>query len=477
MQVISDEQIPNRDADGLLRFFSLCQERARQDGECVYASISLRVKHIDPLAVLQSIDEPDAMHAYAECLQQDYAVAAAEAVTSQSCQGDARFSQLRAFSDRVLSRCLAIGDLDAPFSGPHLFCSVPFAADEADTQIFLPRWQVGVRGGEYTAVANASVGADTDLEQLTQKILAAHGKFSRFDYRADSIGVPSATGSSTHMATRMRLGEPIDAGRDYRQIVREGLKDIADGLYEKIVLARAVDLPLEGELSPLDWLSRLREAYPNCHALSFKSGFNGSFIAATPEKLLSVHDRQLRTEAIAGSAPRGEQAREDARLASALLASEKNLREHAAVVDSIRERLNEAGLEVCVASQPRLLKLANVQHLWTPITATLPETTHLLSIAERLHPTPAVGGRPRQAVSARIRELEGFPRDGFAGLVGWLDHRGDGELLVGLRSAQVTPNQLRLYAGAGIVAGSDPDAELAETDLKLQALRKTLQLT
>jgi menaquinone-specific isochorismate synthase len=157
-------------------------------------------------------------------------------------------------------------------------------------------------------------------------------------------------------------------------------------------------------------------------------------------------------------------------LAAALRHSEKDRREHRLVLDSIVRRLAPLGLNLEYFEPPGLLRLANVQHLHTPLRAALSEGVRLLDAVARLHPTPAVGGSPRDAAVARIRELEGFPRGLYAGALGWVNARGGGEFFVGLRSALVHGAAARVFAGAGIVAGSTPDKEFAETELKFKAL-------
>jgi menaquinone-specific isochorismate synthase len=178
----------------------------------------------------------------------------------------------------------------------------------------------------------------------------------------------------------------------------------------------------------------------------------------------------LETEALAGSIRRGGSASEDAALGSALLHSEKDLREQREVLDDILTRLAPLGLKPEYPPQPHLRRLANVQHLHTPIRATLPENIQLLDVLAAMHPTPAVGGSPRDAAVRRIRELEGFPRGLYAGALGWINARGGGEFFVGIRSALVEGARARVYAGAGIVAGSTPEKEFAETELKFKAM-------
>ena len=180
--------------------------------------------------------------------------------------------------------------------------------------------------------------------------------------------------------------------------------------------------------------------------------------------------KELETEALAGSIRRGATASEDAALAAALLRSEKDQREHRQVVDDIVARLRPLGLEPRPAGSAQVRRLANVQHLHTAVTARVPATVQLLDILGAMHPTPAVGGSPREASVARIRELEGFPRGLYAGALGWLNPRGGGEFFVGIRSALIEGPRAKVFAGAGIVAGSTPEKEFAETELKFKAM-------
>ena len=217
-------------------------------------------------------------------------------------------------------------------------------------------------------------------------------------------------------------------------------------------------------------LNHLRQRYPGCYAFSVANGRGQSFIGASPERLVRVAGGRMHTEALAGSAPRGLSASEDATLARGLFNSEKDQREHRLVLEAIARRVADLGIKLEHAAQPRLLALANVQHLHTPVSADLPTGVHILDLLARLHPTPAVGGVPREAALHAIPQLESFARGLYAGPIGWVDHRGGGEFFVGLRSALIDGHTATAYAGAGIVAGSTPENEMAETELKFRAL-------
>jgi menaquinone-specific isochorismate synthase len=469
---VPEQRFPRQDPAALAGFLDFCREEARRDGRPRFGSISLEVRHIDPLAVLQSIYEPRELHFYLEKPAAGEAVAGADALESATFSGPGRFAGVRQWADEVLSRVIAIGDLTAPCGGPRFFAGFAFA-DEADSgaafapaTVFLPRWQVAASEGRYVAVANVLVKPDADPAALAARVLAAHAKFSAFPYTAASELPASSSAFS--------VTEAGGAGW-FEAAVTEALARIREGVYRKIVLARAFDLLRETPFQPLETLHRLRSHFPACYGFSLANGRGQSFIGATPERLVRVSGRALQTEALAGSAPRGRTAPEDARLSRALLGHDKDLREHRVVVESIVRRLRGLGLEPAVGESPRLLSLSNVQHLWSPVSATLPPEMHLLEVVAALHPTPAVGGQPREAARADIARLEKFDRGMYAGAVGWFDHAGDGEFVVAIRSALMDGARARLYAGAGIVEGSDPAEEKAETDLKLKALLDTLR--
>jgi menaquinone-specific isochorismate synthase len=184
----------------------------------------------------------------------------------------------------------------------------------------------------------------------------------------------------------------------------------------------------------------------------------------------------LKTEALAGSAPRGATASEDAAFAAALQGEEKEQREHRQVLDFLARELAALGLKPEFSDRPGVRRFANVQHLHTPVLAALPAGIRLLDVLARLHPTPAVGGVPRDRALALIRDLETVPRGLYAGAIGWIDAVGHGEFFVGLRSALIDGPRARLYAGAGIVAGSSPEKELIETEMKFQVMEEALKV-
>lgn len=472
MEIVPSDRFPRHDFEGLLAFLGYCRDCALARRQTVIASITLEVPHIDPLAVLESIYEPREWHFYIEQTSAGRALAGAEAVALQTFTGPGRFIQSGRWIDEQLSRVIAVGDMHLNDAGPRFFSAstfadrVPAESPFAPSTVFLPRWQVVRSETTSLAVANVAVSGDVPLKQLAQRVFAAHQKFGMFAYRQ----VPTATSGP------FKVGE-VGRTDDFEEAVATALGRIAEGRYQKIVLARALDIEATQVFQPLQTLNQLRQQFPNCHAFSVANGQGQSFIGVTPERLFAKRGDRIISEALAGSAPRGATAAEDAQLARALVESEKDRREHEAVIDAIRRRLAALGVTVEATARPRILPLANVQHLLTPMEGQLPGGCSLFAIETELHPTPAVGGTPRDVAIADIAELEHFDRGLYAGSLGWLDCHGDGERVVAIRSALMDGARARIYAGAGIVAGSNPEREKNETTLKLKAMLNALTRT
>jgi menaquinone-specific isochorismate synthase len=471
MTILPIDPASNDRPEALCAFLAQCQDSARKKGHAQLASISMRADPLDPLAVLESIFEPRERHFYVEKPSERYAVAGAEAVLEFTAHGASRFSSLQSFIDETLANTIAVGCVEADYGGPLFFTALGFSNEGeageafAPAQVFVPRWQVGCREGRTVVTANVLVAQESPIKALAERVWHARTKFASFDYAEPLF--------ETAVRQGYQVSEFGGAGH-YQKAVGEALALIASGSFDKIVLARAQDLCGSQPFHPLRSLNGLRERFAECYAFSVANGAGQSFIGASPERLLRVQKGRLSTEALAGSIRRGASASEDAVLGAALLRQEKDLREHRTVLESIKRRLAPLGIQAEHPEHPVLRKLANVQHLHIPIEAPMPPGVRLLDVLERLHPTPAVGGSPREKALAEIRRLEGFPRGLYAGALGWLNAAGDGEFFVGLRSALIDGALTRLYAGAGIVAGSDPEKEYAETELKFRAMREAL---
>jgi len=267
--------------------------------------------------------------------------------------------------------------------------------------------------------------------------------------------------------------------------IRKAIRDIEEGAFAKVVLARSLSVDHDDQLDVVAFLGRLRLLYPTCTLIAVGRAHD-TFLAATPETLVRVEGRSVDTAALAGSAPRGRQPEEDRALAEGLLASQKENAEHAHVVAAIRGVLAPRCDSFEIPDAPCLRPLFGIQHLETRMRGRLrvdvdgKNAVDVLELVEALHPTPAVGGVPSDSARAWLRRFEGLERGWYAAPIGWLDIEGGGDFRVALRSALIR-NELGpigesgasrafLFAGAGIVGGSEPASELAETRTKLRAL-------
>jgi isochorismate synthase len=252
---------------------------------------------------------------------------------------------------------------------------------------------------------------------------------------------------------------------DFEGRVERAVETIAAGHLSKVVMARAVEVVGERAFNWTEVLARLREQNPRCATFLFRAPDGSAFLGATPETLCRLEGQELETEALAGSAPLTQ--------AGELGARDKESREHKAVVHYILEALRPLAERVFAGEEPELLKLKHLVHLRTGIRARLREGVGPAELVATLHPTPAVGGTPRQQALRFLTEQEGLDRGWYAGPVGWVGP-GRAHFMVGLRSARVKQERARLYVGAGIVAGSDPQAEWQETEMKSLGMIRAL---
>lgn len=261
--------------------------------------------------------------------------------------------------------------------------------------------------------------------------------------------------------------QPLHA---YRELVVRALESIRAGDLEKVVIARSCTVVASRPFDALRILRNLRSLHPSCTLFAVARG-PVTFLGATPERLVRLEDERVRADAVAGSAPRGRSLPEDRRISRDLIESKKNQEEHAVVVRCIRDALERRCREISAPEAPRLLQTDGIQHLHTPIEGRLRDRrdTTVLDLVADLHPTPAVGGAPREAALDWLRRYEALDRGWYAGPLGWLTPDGEGEFTVALRSLLLRESRATLFAGAGIVSGSDPESELVETRLKLRS--------
>ncbi|MBP2250916.1 menaquinone-specific isochorismate synthase [Halarchaeum solikamskense] len=317
----------------------------------------------------------------------------------------------------------------------------------------LPHVQVVTGAGETWLTVNAH-GENASESAVERTLRDVTERFAPDERAAASPPGVVATERTTSRA-------------EWREQVRAATGRIRSGELEKVVLAQALDVTLGGAFSLPDAMARLGDTYPSCFRFALRPTDGAAFFGASPERLVTRDGDALRTGALAATVGRGGTPDEDQQLAADLRSSSKYRHEHEVVAERIRDQLDDVATAV-ETGERRVRKLETVQHLFTPITAS--SDAHVLTLVEALHPTPAVGGLPPDAALRVIRETETFDRGWYAAPVGWFDRSGDGTFAVALRSALADETRVRPFAGAGIVADSDPDTEWDEVQLKYRPI-------
>ncbi|MEA5418941.1 isochorismate synthase [Spirulina sp. CCNP1310] len=473
MAVLPYRFSPAYDARELQSLFRVASVQAQQRHCPQILSLTLPLlPGVDPLHLLHHNPLRGEPAVYWENPSRGEAIAAIGQVEGVGLSGGDRFCQARQWLQTFEQHLIQGGDLDLPFSGVHTFAAFTFTPHRAPlgyapAMLCVPQIQVARCGEQGVWVYNARIEPTTTLtgflSQLAQGEALIQNLLQGVDFCPETMARPGHGGTITQ----------TQHFPQFKQAVAWALEAIAAGKLSKIVMAHAVDLVSSQPFAVVTALAALRRHHPDCYTFAFTNAQGHSFIGASPERLIRIQGGMLQTDALAGSAPRGETPELDAHLARQLLTSDKERREHQAVSDYITQRLVALGLDP-VRSPLQLRQLRQIQHLWTPITAPVPPSLHPLDIVAQLHPTPAVAGVPMAVACDHIQRYEGGDRGLYAAPIGWLNAQGGSEFIVGIRSALIRGQQARLYGGAGIVAGSDPERELGEIQLKLQTMLKAL---
>ncbi|MSX02444.1 MAG: isochorismate synthase [Actinobacteria bacterium] len=458
------------DRERLLAHVESAVKRVRRGRETeVLASITVALAPgTDPTAVVAaSRGATEPWFAFEQPERDGAALAGLGAAKSFESSGGERFAAL-AKEWSVLSRSAFSDAVDGPQgSGPVVVggfafaddgCRAPHWKDFAPASLQLPELSICRQGDDVRMTLSAVVGADDDSEAVVERLAL----------RADGL---------VHRPLPLLDPDPAEHNRvvgtmppeHYEAAVAGAVKRIAAGELEKIVLAREVQVHSATRFQADAVFGVLRDAFAGCHVFAVGRG-EQTFIAASPELLVRCEGTRAATLALAGSTRRSADPAVDDHLGEQLLRSSKDRAEQEIVARRIVQTLQPLSVWVTAAEEPVVAKMANIQHLATPIRAQLREPVNAIELAGLLHPTPAVGGEPHSVAAPLIPALEGLDRGWYAGPVGWADLNGDGEFCVALRCALLGGSVARCYAGVGVVEGSDPAAELAETEVKLAAL-------
>lgn len=394
-----------------------------------------------------------------------------ESVEEIALRGEGRFAELRRRSAEIFARLSAVAHPAAKAEPARFFGGFAFAVGAADGAVwgelgdghfFLPRFTYSRPAADADATLSLRVhAAEVEGEAARERWL---GRLA-----ALYAGLAADPGSAPR--PRHQLPPPAClADADFTARIEEIRAAIASGAFEKIVAARQATYPLGGPTPASAVLRRLSQGLKASTRFAFRQE-GRTFLGATPERLVRKTGLLVETEALAGSIDA--KAAHAKAAAEALLDSDKDRREHQLVVDDIVSHLEPLCSRLEVSARPTVRELRDVLHLLTPIKGRLEQPRHVLELVEELHPTPAVGGVPTAAAVEWITRHEA-PRGWYAGPVGYFDAAGDGDFAVALRSCLLHGDEALLFAGAGIVADSDPALELLETELKRQALLAAL---
>jgi salicylate biosynthesis isochorismate synthase/menaquinone-specific isochorismate synthase len=399
------------------------------------------------------------------------AIAALGSVVALEARGRRRFDEL-AGRWRALAREAICDPPDGPRGAGVIACGgFAFAPDGgasphwsafAPASLHVPEAALARRGDELQLTVAALACADDTPDELLARVERRLGELRS---RPLPLLDPDPVGRYTVAAST--------PPEHYEGAVARAVERIRAGDLEKIVLAREVQVHAPTAYDVAAVFGVLREGFPSCFCFCAGRG-DDAFVAATPELLIRREGMRASTLALAGSTRRSADPSVDDHLGEQLLRSDKDRREQAIVVRRIERALRPHAVWVTAAPEPVIARMANIQHLASPIRAQLRKPIGAIDLAGLLHPTPAVGGEPFDVAEPLIPTLEGMDRGWYAGPVGWTDTNEDGELCVALRCALLTGRVARCYAGVGVVRDSDPAAELAETDVKLGALLPVL---
>jgi isochorismate synthase len=452
--------------ESLLSGLSEALERAAGRGRRTRVSVTRRLEGVDPCAtVFASRLASDRWFCWEES-DRNFALAALGVAHEATSRGPSRFRDVareclggETIVDEPRGLPAGAGGVwvggfafDPEGGGSSAWSSLPPASRA------LPELSL-CRGGEETFITvNAVIRPGDDLSEKTRQLAA----------RLSGLRSGSLPLLDPHPTSRIEISS-VRPPDEFERMIAAATERIRAGEMSKIVLAREVLVSAGAAHDSAAVFGAMREQFPSCFCFCCGTP-EAAFIGASPELLLRRSGASVSTVALAGSTRRSSDPAVDDHLGEQLLRSDKNRREHAIVAERIARSLRQHAVWVETEADPEIVKVANIQHLATPIVAQLAEPRSAVELAGMLHPTPAVGGEPWPGTAAAIAELEQMDRGWYAGPVGWMDATEDGEFCVALRSALLRDREAHLYAGVGVVAGSDPAAELAETEIKLGAL-------
>ena len=473
-EIIPTDYIETLDNSAFTSFLhSIAREKNGKKSK--FVSVTLPIAGIDPLAALELY--PDSSEKfYWDHPENSISISAAGNMAELKATGSSRFSEISEKSAEIKKKIAAYTAISHSMAGPLFLGGYSFTDHNIGklwnrfgaSRFVLPEWML-IRSGNLHLLTLIFEREGREVHELYQEIIE---KITHFIRLAGDLS-PGENETVQHDDILCTLQQPEDKQRWLNNV--EKARDlIIQKKFEKIVIARSIEVESRHRLQPTLMSHKLRQQFPGCYNFLIQVDEDTSFIGATPERLASFKNGMLLTEGLAGSISRGKSALEDAALANSLMKSDKDRSEHQYVVHAIDSSLQPFSYRVEHPKQPRVKKLQNVQHLFTPISASIKDGVQIHELIEKLHPTPAVGGFPKVQSTRHIQQIEQIERGWYSAPIGWFNLNGCGEFAVAIRSALLHKNRAWLYAGCGIVEDSDPETEWNETLIKFRPMLDAL---
>lgn len=381
---------------------------------------------------------------------------------------DASYKNLKDKWNQTMDNSWIINPFDQYKTGPIAFGGFPFDKKENAEELWasyngsqfrVPTYLLTIDNNKAFLTTTVYVEQGSNIDQLASELVTGKNQL---------LHAPEPVYRENHVVLKHEV-DPVQ----WKKLVKKATTAIDEEQVDKIVLARELQLEFEEDCDLGEVLDRLEKTQENSFVFAWEKDHT-CFVGATPERLVKVDNKQLLSACIAGTAPRGKTKEEDNDIGQQLLNDQKNRNEHQFVVNMIKNAVSSFAKFVEIPDQPILYPLKNLQHLYTPVNAELDQGYTLLDVVEKLHPTPALCGFPRESSLAFIRQFEQLERGWYGAPIGWFDQTFDGEFAVAIRSALVSENKGSLFAGCGVVQDSDPEIEYQETTIKFTPMLHAL---
>jgi menaquinone-specific isochorismate synthase len=451
----------------LLELITIALKKSKQLSKPILVSSVRRIDNLDPLTLLQAGKKffQGKRFFWTDPENKLFYVGLGTAYHTEIYQSDSRFFQIEEQWKRLLEDRLT--DQVEPYgTGPVMFGGFSFDPNKEKTDLWIhfPHAKFVLPMFLYTTTEQGNwltTNVVCQPEDNEGQIIERIEQLER-DILHD-VSRQSITPQSVKFETQEVSPE------QWMNSINDIKKAIINGEVEKVVLAREMKIMFEKEIDPVHVLYRLLQQQPSSYIFAFESG-DQCFLGASPERLVKKEVDDLFTACVAGSIKRGNNFEEDHKLGQILLSDKKNLIEHEVVVHMIKESMTELCEKLDVSKQPQLYKMRDIQHLYTPVKGKVKKGISIFKVIEKLHPTPALGGFPKEKAIEMIRETEILDRGWYAAPIGWVDAQGNGEFAVAIRSGLLAGNRCSIFAGCGIVADSDPMSEYRETEIKFKPM-------